>query len=247
MNIPLIDAPKNTTLLLSSVKGTALRHRLRRMGLFEGEQIVRLDEEVRVQPVRIRSEKGTVVVSGGMAMKIVVHLDDGRKLPLMEMNPREQGHIEGVTCGRALQSALAILGIDLDARITFVRRLPPMEYVVETADAGLLHLPEGMAAKVVGTCGGKKTQLVQATSGEPFVITHILGGKGGGTGMYGMRVGDELMLNNVRSAQALPMGQIKSPVIVTSPAGLRLFFERMDAAGILVQLAEQPDEERPES
>ncbi len=229
MNISLIDAPRNTPLVLSCIKDVNLRHRLHRMGLFEGGQIVRLDEEVHVRPVRIRSAGGTVVVSGGMAMKIVVHLDDERKLPLVEMQPQEEGHIEGITCGRTLQSALRILGIDLDARITFIRQLPPMEYVVETA-SGTVQLPEGMAARIVGTCGGQKAQLVQAKSGEPFVITHILGKQGG----YGLHEGDELVLNNVRPAQTLPVGKAKSPVIVTGPSGLRLFFDRVDASGIQV-------------
>ncbi len=234
MNISLLDAPRNTSLVLTAIRDTNLRHRLHRMGLFEGGQIVRLDEEIHVRPVRIRSAGGTVVVSGGMAMKTVVHLDDGRKLPLVEMQPQEKGHLEGVTCGRALQSALKVLGIDLDARITFIRQLPPMEYVVETA-SGTVQLPEGMAAKIVGDCGGQRTQLVQAKSGEPFTITHLLG-KNRTSGMYGLHVGDTLTLANVRPAQTLPVGKTKSPVIVTGPAGLRLFFDRMDASGIQVEV-----------
>ena len=206
------------------------------MGLFEGSEITRLDQEVLIQPIRVRGPQGDAVLGGGMTMKIVVHLDDGRKLPLAEMKPDEAGHIEGLTGGRRLESALETLGLKMNDHIRMLRRLPPMEYVAVIESQGRVRLTEGMAVKIWGRMHGKSLQFVSSRAGERFHVEQILGGANACQmlGSRGIEPGKILILEGVAPAQNLRMG-VRNPVVITSAEGLRLFLNLSDAEQILVQ------------
>ena len=113
----LTEAPFEKPLLLVKVADTSFAARLRRMGIFEGMELIRIKEDVKLQPLRARSRSGDAVIGGGMSAKIVVHFDDGRKLPLAEMSPGETGHIEGLTGGAGLSDALSVIGFKNDDRL----------------------------------------------------------------------------------------------------------------------------------
>ena len=121
-----------------------------------------LDQEVLVRPVRVRGPKGEAVLGGGMAMKVVVHADDGRKLPLAEMGANETGHIEGITGGPGLSGALSVLGLGISDRVCFLRTLPPMEYITLLESGIRVRLTEGMAAKIWGRTTGEPLQYISA-------------------------------------------------------------------------------------
>jgi Fe2+ transport system protein FeoA len=238
MTIPLTEAPLGKSLVIRKIANPELALRLRRMGLFEGSHIVRLDQEVLVRPVRVRGPKGDAVLGGGMAMKVVVHLDDGRKLPLMEMKPGETGHMEGLTGGTELAVAVKTLELKLNDRISFVRQLPPMEYVTVIAEGGRVRLTEGMAAKIWGHMEGQSMQFVSARAGEPFHMTQVLGGSRVRRMLQaqGIEPGKVLTLEEVAQAQSLP-SKVRNPVVISSREGLRLFLERHEGERVLVREA----------
>lgn len=240
MSMSLTEAPLDKTLILAKVADPALALRLKRMGLFEGSEIVRLDKEVLVQPVRVRGPGGEeAVLCGGMAMKIVVHLEDGRKLPLAEMERGESGHIEGLTGGPGLAGALEVLGLKIDDRIDCIRKLPPMEYIAHIEGSRRVRLTEGMAARIWGRMGDRLLQFASARVGEPFRVRDILGGNRA-TAMLcsrGIEAGKTLILEGVAQAQSLKDG-FRNPVVISSREGLRLFLETKDATRIMVAEAE---------
>lgn len=238
MYVALIDAPLDKPLILVSVANPALALRLRRMGLFEGSEIVRLDQEVLVQPVRVRGPKGEVVLCGGMAMKIVVHLEDGRRLPLAEMERGETGHIEGLTGGTGLAGALEILGLKINDRIDCVRKLPAMEYIAVIEGAGRVRLTEGMAARIWGRMQDRQLQFISAQAGEKFHVRDILGGARANAMLCsrGIEPGKVLTLEGVAQAQSLKDG-FRNPVVISSREGLRLFLEPKDGERVFVREA----------
>jgi Fe2+ transport system protein FeoA len=233
---PLTDAAFGRPLIIQKVTDPDLALRLRRMGLFEGSGIVRLDQEVLVQPVRVQGTHAEVVLGGGMAMKIVAHLEDGRKLPLVEMQPGEVGHIEGLTGGSELTAALKILGLMPDDRVRLIRRLPPMEYVTVIAGGVRVRLTEGMAAKLWGRMGEREIQFVSARVGEPFEVNRILGGRGARSMLesQGIETGSVLTLEGVTQAQSLRAG-VQNPLVINSREGLRLFLRQHEGERILVE------------
>lgn len=245
MYIPLTDAPVDTPLELVKLLCPNLEDRLRKMGFTRKSRFRLAGEEVMLRPIRVKGEKGEAVISAGMAGKIVVHLDDGRKLPLVEMKPGETGHIEGRTGGGGMQSALNILGFNVDDRITYLRHLPPMDYVtfIET-DNRRITLPEGMAAKIYGNCQGKMVQFCSASAGHPFAVTNILGGKTARktAESFGIDIGKTLILEQVKQGQYLYVGNQKARYVITTNEGLRLFLEDYQAGKILVRKL-SPDEQ----
>jgi Fe2+ transport system protein FeoA len=236
---PLIEAAFGMPLVIKKMANPELAMRLRRMGLFEGSEIVRLDQEVLVRPVRVRGPRGEAVLGGGMVMKIVVHLDDGRKLPLSEMKPGDGGHIEGLTGGKQLEAALERLGLKAHDRVAYVRQLPPMEYVTLAASGRRVRLTEGMAAKIWGQMQNRSLQFVSARAGVPFRVDQILGGTHSRLMLLarGIKPGDVITLEAVAEAQGLP-ATVRSPIIVFSREGLRLYLEETEGKMILVNEAE---------
>ena len=90
----LSHAPTNIPLTISRVTDEDLEALMWRMGLFVGGEITRLDEDVALKTVRVKGPKGEVVLGSGMGGKVVAHLDDGRMLPLVELQPGDKGHVE---------------------------------------------------------------------------------------------------------------------------------------------------------
>ncbi len=239
MSLQLIDAPLGEPLVLAGVLDPELALRLRRIGLSEGSEIVRLDGEVLVQPVRIRGPRGEAVLGGGMAMKTIVHLDDGRRLPLTEAEPGEGGHIEGLAGGPAFSRSLGILGLKSDDRIEVTRKLPPMEYITLVESGGRVLLTEGMAAKIWGRMADRMQQFVSARVGRLFHVMDILGGSNARQMLRsrGIEPGKIITLETVARAQTL-QPDIRNPVVISSREGLRLFLEATDGRRILVRRAE---------
>ena len=232
----LTEASFEKPLRLVKVADSSLAARLRHMGIFEGMELIRIREDVKLQPLRVKGRGGDAVIGGGMSAKIVVHLDDGRKFPLAEMEPGETGHIEGLTGGTALSSALSVLGFKNDERITLIRRLPLMEYVVFLEKKGRIHLAESMAAKIWGETGKKSLQFNYARKGGQFDVKSILGGENAREMLRarGIEPGAVLILEGVGPAKTLYMSK-KNPVVVSTRDGLRLFLEQKNAGQLFVK------------
>ncbi len=211
------------------------------MGLFEGKQLIRLDEEVLIQPVRVRGPRGEFILGGGMASRIVAHLDDGRKLPLAELRPGESGHVEGITCGSALEKSLDILEAKENDEITFVRKIPPMEYVTVVEKKGRVRLNEGLAAKIWGRMGEHSLQFACSGVREKFEVTDILGGRRVREvlAVQGVIPGKTLILEGVEPAGTLFMGQQNHLLIISTPDGLRLFLQEREGQRIFVRVSEE--------
>ena len=236
MHQTLTESPFEKPLLLVKVTDPSFAARLRHMGIFEGMELIRIKEDVKLQPLRARCRSGDAVIGGGMSAKIVVHLDDGRKFPLAEMEPDETGHIEGLTGGTGLSSALSVLGFKNDERITLIRRLPPMEYVAFIEKKGRIRLTESMAAKIWGKIDKKMLQFNYARKGRQFNVKSILGGENAREMLRsrGIETGEVLVLEGVSPARTLYMSK-KNPVVISTRDGLRLFLEQKNANKIFVK------------
>ncbi|MDY0163502.1 hypothetical protein [Desulfobotulus sp.] len=230
MLFTLDQAPLDTPLILSEVTDALLSDRLARMGVYPGDGLMRLDEEIHLGPVRVQGPKGDVVLAGGMAAKVIVHHDDGHKTPVLEMRPGETGHVEGLVCGSSLAHGLEILGIRENDNLRMLHRVPPMSYHA-LLESRMIHLTEGTAAKIWGEVDGSEMQFAITGRGKPFHVKKLLGGSRALAMLEGLSIaaGKILVLDSVTPAQSVGGGG-RTPIVVAMKSGLRLYL-RPDQAG----------------
>lgn len=239
----LTHAPAGIPLMISRIGDDDLEARMSRMGLFVGGEITRLDEDVALKTVRVRGPKGEVVLGSGMGGKVVAHLDDGRMLPLAELEPGDKGHVECVTAGGALQEGMAALGLEDNDPIELIRVLPPMEYTAVVEGRGRIRLAEGMAAKILGRMNDVRCQFANARAGTDFVVEQIIGGNRAQRAIASLDIspGVVMRLEMVGKAPSYQMAS-RNRCVITSPQGLRLFL-RTDQADLVVVAYDDQDRE----
>ncbi len=238
---PLIDAPFNRELMLVDVTKSGIRKWLKHLGLFDGSSLYRHTEEINYYPVRVRGEKGDVVIPAGFGIKTIVHLDHSdERYPLTEMPRKSSGHIETISGGRGLRGALEKLGLVENGSIHFIRTLPHMDYVTIINHRQRTRLSEGEAAIIWGEYAGREDrgegQFYFSRKGEEFLVKEILGGakREDHLASHGVRKGDRLFMETVEQVQEVHK-PIASPVVISSPGGLRLYLTPGQAARIVVK------------
>jgi Fe2+ transport system protein FeoA len=235
MLTPLTKAPLGISMAVYKVVGRGFGERMARLGVFVGTTLTRLGDAVSVSPVKVRGPLGEAVLSGSWAAKMVVHLDDDRRLPLLECSPGETGHVEGVTGQDRVAESMAALGLTENDRITFVRRLPPMAYNALADGTSRVRLGEGMASKLLGQTPSGLVQFCGVGVGEAFTVTEILAGENARQTFesLGVRPGTRLVLQSVTAGQVMRLAR-HNPVVCVTGDGLRLYFQEKDADRILV-------------
>lgn len=237
-----MDAPINTELVLADVTGTGVRQWLKHLGLFKGSSLFRHSEDVHYHPVRVRGAHGDVVVPAGFGIKTIVHLDGSdERCPLTEMPKKSSGHIETISGGSGLREALAKLGLVEEGAIFFIRTLPHMDYVTVINHRQRTRLSEGEAAKIWGEYGGDEGgegQFYFSRRGEEFQVKSILGGPRleQHLASHGVEKGDTLYMETVEQVQEVHK-PVASPIVISSPGGLRLYLAPGQAAKIIVRTA----------
>ena len=238
MLIPLDQAPFDQPLILERIDNQNLAERLQRMGLFEQDRIIRLDEKLLVHSIRIRGPKGDATLGGGMGVKTIIHLEDDRKMPLSDMEPGETGHIEGITGGSALAHTLEVLGFRENDPITMVRKLPPMEYITVIEHGPRIRLSEGDAAKIWGTVNDKQLQYSLTPINRKFLVTEILGGKRAHKKIknMGIKPSSVLILEGVEQTRSFHLSLVSAHLVITSRDGLHLHLPLHEGNNIWVSV-----------
>jgi len=229
------QAPFDARLVIAAVHNEQLADRLDRMGVNVGQTIIRLNEKPAFVPVKVKGPLGEVALGAGMAAKIVVHHDDGHKTPVIEMEPGEKGHVEGLVCGPALEKTLALLGLKVDAEITMVRALPPMEYHI-LMEGRRIRLAEGAAAKIWGEMGGQSMQFVSSARGKPFIIRELMGGERAQAYLreMGLLPDKTIILENLVPAPYVGR-EDKEQTVLVAESGLRLYLRLDQARRVMVR------------
>lgn len=231
----LAAAPIGAFLVVERISGRDFSDRMARLGLYEGVNLVRLDNSVAIGPAKISGPAGEMTLSGWLAARVVVHLDDDRRLPLLECAPGEGGHVEGITGHQEIEDALATLGLRENDRITFLRRLPPMLYKAVLDGRDRIQINEGLAAKIFGDTSRGPAQFCSVGVGETFTVRRILAGAHAGESLasLGIQPSSQLTLTQVAAGPVVNFSD-KTPVVCSTRDGLRLYFQEKDAQKIAV-------------
>lgn len=236
----LTHAPTGIQLTISKINDADLEERMGRMGLFVSGTITRLDEDVAFKTVRVKGPEGEVVLGGGMGGKVVVHLDDGRMVPLLEMKPGETGHVECVNGKGPLLQGMAALGLKDDDPVELIRILPPMEFIALVEGRGRIRMAEGMAAKILGRMGEIKCQFANAQRGADFIVEQIIGGRRAQRAISSLEIkpGITLQLEAVEKAPSYQLTGL-GRCVISSNEGLRLFLRHDQSDMVIVSFADE--------
>lgn len=139
----LFDAQPQTGLILHAVPDPGLAAWLARLGLHIGSRLLRHTEEAAYHPVRVRGEKGDMVVPAGLGTKIFVHTGTGERKPLVEMERGEKAYIKAMACGSHCEQGLAHFGLEVGKDIECIRLLPHMDYITRLGSSGALASAKG--------------------------------------------------------------------------------------------------------
>jgi Fe2+ transport system protein FeoA len=235
MLMRLDQAPLGVALTVGKISDPGFAARMSRLGVFEGSTLTRLNEEITVDPVKVDGPRGNVVLSAGLAARVVLHRDDDKRLPLLECNPGDSGHVEGLTGHDGVEASLKRLGVVENDRLTLVRRLPPMLYQAVVDGKDRVRLSTGLACKILGRTPTGERQFSSVGVGEPFTVESILAGEGAAATLEGMHIrpGVQLELTGVGSTQSVG-SKAHQPIVCVTMDGLRLYFQRGDAARLPV-------------
>ncbi len=230
-------APSGIVLQLIEIEDKKLENELFRMGVLKDSIVYKMDAESDMHTVRIKTANGERVLAGGMGGKILAHLDDDRKIPIIEMKPKEKAHIEALEGGEELTAAFSALGLNNGDEFEMVRCLPPMVYVVEVKGKRRIKLSEGMAAKIIGKIENKREcQFANASAKLPFIVEKIIGGKSSKKIMDSLNIqeGDVFTLLSVENAPIYSMSKNHRFMLMTNE-GLRVILKKEQADNIKVQ------------
>ena len=241
MRMTLAQAPVGTSLAVSQIVDSEFASRLSRLGLYQGAKLMRLNKATAIGPAKVRGAKGDAVLSGWLAGQVVIHLDDDRRLPLLECAPGAEGHVEGVSGQAIVEESLRELGIVENDRIEFVRRMPPMNYHVLVNGREHWQLNEGLASHLLGDSASGPAQLSSAGAGEIFTVRRVLAGEDAVEALASMGIvpGSELALEKVSASQELRLS-LEGAVACVTKEGVRLYLREQDAAGIYVTAERRP-------
>ncbi len=230
------NAPSGILLHLDTIEDKKLEQELFRMGIHKNSVIYKMDVESDVHTVRIKTANGERVLAGGMGGKVLAHLENDQKVPLIEMKPKEKAHIEAIEGGEELAAAFEALNLKNGDEFELIRILPPMVYVVEVKGKKRIRLSEGMAAKIIGKIKNKKEcQFANASAKIPFIVSKIIGGKSSKKVMDSLNIheGDVLTLTSVENAPIYCMSKNDRFMLATQE-GLRVFLKKEQADNIKV-------------
>ncbi len=236
MRIPVSQAPSSTQLIITDILDENLQNWLRKLELYKGDAITRLPDDAVLRPVRVKCSAGEVVLAAGMSAKIVVRHDDGHTTPVIEMLPNESGEVVALTCGEGLRSGLDVLGIREKARLTILRKLPPMGYHT-LIDGEMVYLSEGAAAKIWGEMDGRRMQYVTSARGKEFHVEQLLGGNRSNQVLVDMGIvpGKTIILHELAPASVVGRGG-RAHLVLTGASGLRFYLRPDQAEKLLVRV-----------
>lgn len=248
IRMTLTEAPPDIPLELAAVAGREFGERLRRLGVDLGSRLVRSGEGVAAPSVRIQMlgpEAGAmreIVLGGEMAARVMVHLDDDRKLPLPELQTGEEGHVEGLVSDTVAAQTLMRLGLQENDRIRMTRKLPPMRFATMVHEHGRtarVGLSDGQAAMILGRFDeaepAASRQFAMARGKSAFFVDEVLGDSQMVSSLTNLGVlsGSRLILREVLPSQQVSLAGHASIRLVTQE-GLTLLLHPHDAEKMTV-------------
>lgn len=216
------------------IQGNRLSRRLEDLGILPGTVITKIKvkgDKDTAPAIRVVTKERKGVLGGGMSLKIWVDYQ-GSVITLASLPPNATGVVKELSGGQFMVDAVGLLGIREGEEVTFLHRLPPMDYVVRV-DGRRIRVGEGAAAKVWGTKKGRPVQLTALGAGRTLVVDKIAGGMTSVEHIekLGIRPESKILVEGVEPRQNIGIGRTRL-VLIQSPDGMELWLGEREASNI---------------
>ena len=216
------------------IQGNRLSRRLEDLGILPGTVITKIkvkSDKDTAPAIRVVTKERKGVLGGGMGLKIWVDYQ-GSIITLTSLPPNATGVVKELSGGQFMVDAVGLLGIREGEEVTFLHRLPPMDYVVRV-DGRRIRVGEGAAAKVWGTKEGRPVQLTALGAGRSLVVDKIAGGMTSVEHLekLGIRPESKILVEGVEPRQNIGIGRTRL-VLIQSPDGMELWLGEREASNI---------------
>ena len=219
---------------ITQIQGNRLARRLEDLGILPGTVITKIkvkSDKDTAPAIRVVTKERKGVLGGGMGLKIWVDYQ-GSIITLTSLPPNATGVVKELSGGQFMVDAVGLLGIREGEEVTFLHRLPPMDYVVRV-DGRRIRVGEGAAAKVWGTKKGRPVQLTALGAGRTLVVDKIAGGMTSVEHIekLGIRPESKILVEGVEPRQNIGIGRTRL-VLIQSPDGMELWLGEREASNI---------------
>ncbi|MDL1964361.1 MAG: ferrous iron transport protein A [Deltaproteobacteria bacterium] len=216
------------------IQGNRLSRRLEDLGILSGTVITKIKvkgDKDTAPAIRVVTKERKGVLGGGMSLKIWVDYQ-GSIITLTSLPPNATGVVKELSGGQFMVDAVGLLGIREGEEVTFLHRLPPMDYVVRV-DGRRIRVGEGAAAKVWGTKEGRPVQLTALGAGRLLVVDKIAGGMTSVEHLekLGIMPESKILVEGVEPRQNIGIGRTRL-VLIQSPDGMELWLGEREASNI---------------
>ena len=231
--LTLFDA-KPGLFRIKQIQGNRLARRLEDLGILPGTVITKIEvkgDKDTAPAIRVVTKERKGVLGGGMSLKIWVDYQ-GSVITLASLPPNATGVVKELSGGQFMVDAVSLLGIREGEEVTFLHRLPPMDYVVRV-DGRRIRVGEGAAAKVWGTKEGRPVQLTALGHGRSLVVDKIAGGMTSVEHLekLGIIPESKILVEGVEPRQSIGIGRTRV-VLIQSPDGMELWLGEREASNI---------------
>lgn len=231
--LTLFDA-KPGLFRIKQIQGNRLTRLLEDLGILHGTVITNIEvkgDKDTAPAIRVVTKERKGVLGGGMSLKIWVDYQ-GSVITLASLPPNATGVVKELSGGQFMVDAVSLLGIREGEEVTFLHRLPPMDYVVRV-DGRRIRVGEGAAAKVWGTKEGRLVQLTALGHGRSLVVDKIAGGMTSVEHLekLGVRPETKILVEGVEPRQSIGIGRTRV-VLIQNPDGMELWLGEREASNI---------------
>lgn len=162
-------------LRIIEIRDVELARNLSTYGIFKNSYVTKLNpDDSRFPVLKISCKNGTIAIPGHLAKYIKLRLSKSNEKEIYDIEEGKTGTVSHIEDEKNAIERLSRLGIETGIRIKILRQLPHMEYVVLVNSKRRIHLPESIAATIVGTVKEETKQLSFSRRGRTFIIKDIV-------------------------------------------------------------------------
>ena len=169
----LIQAPPEKHLFITHINNPKLATQLRQLGVTEDTEVIKKNRKVVLKPALIQAKAGSLILSEGMTAEMIIQRSNGRLSSLALLRTAEPGTFKGCVDGYNLEKFLDHLNLRIGDAISFERRLPSFEFIINHNNRKTVRMSLDQATRIIGTVNDWRGQFAAVQLKQVFKVDAI--------------------------------------------------------------------------